>query len=120
MSYAELQERYEQASEAEYRRSLALPASALVQAIRAGQFGEHYQRRRAVVAKATLTEAGWPLFGVVAGDAPYLTRYHAAGAQLSLMQSEQFVAADLPVASPRRQDWIAAVQQELRVRLDAP
>lgn len=120
MSYAEFQERYEQESDAEYRRYRAMPTRALVDAIRSGRFGEQYQLWRAVADTATLDEAGWALFAVIAGDAPYLDRYHAAGALLSLMRSERFVAADLSVASPRRQDCIAAVERDLRDRLGAP
>lgn len=117
MNYAEFQERYEQESDAEYRRYLAMPTDALLEAVRAGRFGRQYQLWRAIAAKVTLAEAGWPLYDVVAGSAPYLDRYHAAGALLSLLQSERFVAADLAVASPRREHWIAAVEQDLRRRL---
>jgi hypothetical protein len=120
MSYAEFQERFEREGEAEYERYLALPAEALVEAVRAGRFGEYYSLWRAIAAKASVAEAGWPLYDVVAGDAPYLVRYHAAGALLSLLQSRGFVAADLAVESPRRRGWIDAVRAELEARSPRP
>ena len=117
MNHAEFQERYEREGDAEYQRYLAMPPEALVDAVRAGEYGAQYQLWPAIAAKVPLDLAGWPLFRVVASDAPYLVRYHAAGALLSLLQSSRFVAADLAVASPQRQNWIAAVEAELEGRV---
>jgi hypothetical protein len=113
MSYAEFQERFEREGEAEYERYLALPAETLVEAVRAGRFGEYYSIWRAIAVNASVVEAGWPLYDVVAGGGPYLIRYHAAGALLSLLRSRRFVAADLAVESPRKREWIGAVRAEL-------
>ena len=120
MSYAEFQERFEREAEAEYERYLALPANALVEAVRSGQFGAYYSLWRAVAARASVAEAGWALYDVIAGDAPYLVRYHAADALLSLLQSRRLVAADLAVESPRQREWIGAVREELQARHPGP
>lgn len=120
MSYADFQERFEREAEAEYERYLALPADALVDAVRSGLFGAYYSLWRAVGARASVEQAGWSLYDVVAGDAPYLVRYHAAAALLSLLRSRRFVAADLAVESPRQREWLDAVRDELQARNPRP
>jgi hypothetical protein len=117
MNYAEFQEYWEREAGAEYRRYVDRPAAALLDDVRAGRWGEYYQLWPAVAAKASLREAGPPLLDIVRSEAPYLVRYHAAAALLGLLGSRRFVAANLAADSPRREEWLDAVERALAERL---
>jgi len=119
MSYAEFQAHWEQAASAQYDGYLALPAPALIAHAQARRYGQHYQLWRAIATRATLTEAGYVLLGVLRRDDPYLVRYHAAAALLVLLGPQASDPVDLAAERPSRAANLDAVERILRDRLIA-
>jgi hypothetical protein len=95
MTYADFQADWERSAGAEYEAYLRRSAAGLIADARAGRYGEYYQLWRAIAAKATLSLAGTVLLDVLHRDDPYLVRYHAAKALLTLLGTEQFQPVDL-------------------------
>ena len=85
MTYAEFQADWERAAGAEYDAYMRRSAAGLVADARAGRYGEFYQLWRAIAVRATLPLAGQVLLEVLRRDHPYLVRYHAAEALVSLL-----------------------------------
>jgi hypothetical protein len=119
MSYATFQADWERAARAEYERYLGLPTATLIADVCARRYGECYQLWRAIAARATLAEAGQVLVGVLRSKDPYLVRYHAAGALLSLLGTKAFEPAALSAERPDRAAHLDAIEQMLKDRLIA-
>jgi hypothetical protein len=119
MGYAGFQADWEQAAGAEYDGYVAQPVAALIEAARAGRYGEYYQLWRAIGTRATPAEAGWTLLEVLRRDDPYLVRYHAAGALLALLGPQELEPVDLAAERPGRAANLDAVVRILRERLIA-
>lgn len=119
MGYAAFQADWEQAARAEYDRYLCLSTATLLAEVSARRYGEYYQLWRAIAARATLAEAGRVLLGVLRCEDPYLVRYHAAGALLSLLGTEAFQPVELAAERPDRSAHVDAIERMLRDRLIA-
>jgi hypothetical protein len=118
LTYAEFQEDWQQAADAEYDRYLAMTGDALIREVKDRRYGECYQLWRAIPAVATLPEAGWVLLDVLRrGSEEYLTRYHAAAALLELLGTASFEPADLSAEHRQRAANLDTVEEILRERL---
>lgn len=102
MTYADFQADWEREAHAEYEACLRRPPEGLVSDAELGRYGEYYQLWRAIAARATLASAGRVLFDVLHRDDPYLVRYHAAKALLSLLGTTEFEPVDLSGSRAQR------------------
>ena len=78
-------EQYEDAGTAEKERYVQTSVEHLLQAVQRGQFGDYHQIWYALAENATLEQAGWTLYHVLASPIDYLHRYHAAAALIQLL-----------------------------------
>jgi hypothetical protein len=67
-----------------------IPVEGLIDQVRAGKYGNYYCVWRSIAARATLAQAGWILFDILARDVDYLYRYHCASALLQLLKNSSF------------------------------
>jgi hypothetical protein len=116
MTYADFQADWEREAHAEYEGYLRRPPEALVSDAEYGRYGEYYQLWRAIAARATLDSAGKVLFDVLHRDDPYLIRYHAAQALLSLLGTTELEPVDLSANRPRLAANLERVGEMLRER----
>ena len=79
-------EQYEDAAGDEKKRLSNTDVESLLQNVRQGQYGDYRQIWYALAEKATLEQAGWTLYTVLASPIDYLHRYHAAAALLKLLE----------------------------------
>ena len=119
MTYADFQAYWERAAEAEFEAYLRRSAAELVADAGAGRYGDFYQLWRAIAARSTLSLAGPVLLEVLRSEAPYLVRYHAATALLSLLGSADLTPVDLAADRTGQDARLEAVEQMVRARLDA-
>src|SRR5262245_4349045 len=84
MTYAEFQEHWEQAADAELSSYRNRPGHELLDDIAHGRYGSHYQIWYALQGRTTFEEAGRLLLRVLRFEADYLVRYHCATLLLSL------------------------------------
>ncbi len=84
MSYAQFQEHWEKAADAELAEYRNRPAQALLAEIARGSYGSYYQIWYALQGRTTIDEAGALLLSVLRSQADYLVRYHCATLLLSL------------------------------------
>ena len=84
MSYAQFQEHFEQAAEAELLEYQQRPAQELLAEIAHGKYGDYYQVWYALQGRTDIEEAGAVLLGVLRSRIDYLVRYHCATLLLSL------------------------------------
>ena len=84
MSYAQFQEHWEQAADAELSSFRRRPASELLAEIARGEYGSYYQIWHALQGRTTIEQAGSLLLSVLRSRADYLVRYHCATLLLSL------------------------------------
>ena len=116
MTYADFLDDWEREADAEYEAYLRRPPEALVSDAEYGRYGEYYQLWRAIAARATLASAGKVLLDVVHRDDPYLVRYHAAKALLTLLGTTELQPVDLSGNRPRRAANLERVSEMLRER----
>ena len=114
MTYAEFQADWEREAHAEYEAYMRRPSEALISDAEYSRYGEYYQLWRAIAARTTLASAGKVLFDVLHRDDPYLVRYHAAKALLSLLGTTEFEPVDLSGNRPRRAANLERVGEMLR------
>ncbi len=86
-SYEQFQQLFEEAASREYETLSAMPLESLLERVGKQTFGEYYQLWPAIASKATLAEAGWPLFEVLNSKADYLVRYHCGDALIKIAGS---------------------------------
>ncbi len=79
-------EQYEDAATIEKERYVKTSVEKLLQAIQKGQYGDYHQIWYALAETATLEQAGWTLYTVLASPIEYLHRYHATAALLKLLE----------------------------------
>ena len=115
MNYSEFQQQYEHDADKEAASLGRLAPSELVERVRTGHHGQHFQIWRAIAQRVPLASAGPLLIDVLRSDAEYLTRYHAAAALLGMLKISDIKAVDLAVAG--REQRIDAVEATLRRRL---
>ena len=84
MSYAQFQEYWEQAANAERSNYRARSPHKLLEDIAHGKYGTYYQIWYALQGRTTFEEAGVLLLSVLRSRADYLVRYHCATLLLSL------------------------------------
>jgi hypothetical protein len=82
--YEEFQNQYENESDREFESLSKLPVHALLDRVRASQFGGQHQIWRAIRDKASLEESAGTLLAVLESNAEYLSRYHCADALLKI------------------------------------
>lgn len=80
MNYAQFQEHFENAAEAEAAWFDAMSVSELVSDIRAGRFGDYYQIWYSLAKRAKPSEVNALLLSFLDSPAEYLQRYHCAAA----------------------------------------
>ena len=79
-------EQYEDAAGDEKKRLSNTEVERLLENVRQGKFGDYHQIWYALAEHATLEQAGWTLYHVLASPIDYLHRYHAATALLKLLE----------------------------------
>jgi hypothetical protein len=84
MTYAQYQEHFERAAEAEGRRYDAMPVATIIAEIRAGRFGECYQIWYSLAKRAKPEETNDVLLSFLDSEAEYLHRYHCAAALIQI------------------------------------
>ena len=84
MSYAEFQEHWEKAADAELSAYRQRPAHELLDEIAHERYGSYYQIWYALQGRTTFEEAGRLLLGVLRSGVDYLIRYHCATLLLTL------------------------------------
>jgi hypothetical protein len=118
LTYAEFQEDWQQAADAEYALYVAEDSDVLIRQVKDRRYGECYQLWRAIPVVATLQDAGSVLIEVLRRDSEeYLIRYHAAAALLKLIGTSTFEPADLSAEHPQRAANLDTVEELLRERL---
>ncbi len=117
MGYGRFQHEWEQEAEAEYDRYLTRPPASLLADVRVRQYGNYYQIWRAIGERANLADAHTALLYVLRSSDPYLVRYHAASALLTLLRTDAFEPAQLAADRPDRLSSIDAVEQLVKERL---
>ena len=113
-------ELWEQHAEAEHRKLAGLPVPELLERIRSGKPDGYYQIWPVAAARATLGEAGWPLFEAMLSYGDSLHRHHAAEALLTLMRETRWTVLDLVRAHPDRERYIDEVRSALERRIGPP
>ena len=84
MSYAQFQEYWEQAADAELAHYRSRPVPELLRDIECESFGTYYQIWYSLQGRTTFEQAGALLLRVLRSRADYLVRYHCATLLLSL------------------------------------
>ena len=85
MTYAEFEEHWADAAEAERARFDAMPVADLLDRVEKRRLGDYYTIWGALGDRATLEEAGWILFRVLESRLDYLHKHHCAAALLKLI-----------------------------------
>ena len=116
-AYEQYSEKFEQDAEAEYAGYVAQPAASLIDLVKAGRFGTHYQLWRALADTGTLRDAVDPLLAVLRSSAPYLVRYHCAAALIKLARTTHVTPVELSTDLQPRAAAIDRFARELRERL---
>ncbi len=90
-------EQYEDAAGDEKKRLSNTEVERLLENVRQGKFGDYHQIWYALAEIATLEQAGWTLYTVLASPIEYLHRYHAAAALIKLLEKAGVKAGFEPV-----------------------
>jgi hypothetical protein len=87
MSYAQFQEHWEKAADAEMAEYRKRPAHDLLAEIARGDYGSYDQIWYALQGRTSIDEAGTLILSVLRSQTDYLVRYHCATLLLSLSRS---------------------------------
>jgi hypothetical protein len=116
--YANWQEAWEAHARGELDGLRARPVPELLSLVRAGRFGGYFVLWDAIAERATLAEAGWPLFAALMSNADYLDRYHCADALLKLLGTRIWEPVLLTAGDGEaRQVRLAQLRAELEHRV---
>lgn len=116
--YANWQEAWEAHARRELDDLRARPVPELLRLVRAGRFGGYFVLWDAIAERATLAEAGWPLFAVLVSNADYLDRYHCASALIKLLGTRDWGPVQLTAGEEEeRQAHLIQLRTELEHRV---
>jgi hypothetical protein len=113
------QEQYETAADREQQAYETQPIAQLLEQIKQRQYGSYNMIWSVLAERATLSEAGWPLFDVLHRDIDYLIRCNCAEALLQLLGRTDVMdvlreSVNLTAGTPTdRGPYIKALEQEL-------
>lgn len=102
------QEEWERAANEELAWTRQQPVDELLARLKHRAFGGYLVLPDVIAEKATLAQAGWPLFEVLMDDSlDYLHRYHCAEALIKLMGGAPFEPVDLSANRAERPAHLA-------------
>ena len=107
------QDFWKEAAIKERKHQDATPVADLLRALRKGWYGQYYTIWYSVAERATLAEAGWTLYRVLANPNGRFDRTHCARALLHLLKDSSFSAEELGGYCPLREQKLEALRAAL-------
>ena len=111
------QDHWEAAAGEERQAYDSRPLQELLDALQNGYFGGYFNLPYSIAARASLAEAGWPLYDVLRRDVDYLHRYHCAAALLKLLGETPWEAVHLSATIHDLNKNLADLQRLLEERI---